>query len=134
MAAVFVFCSTKYALKIHSPGQLVFGGDIILPMKHTVDWELLRQQKKKNVIEIPGAKIIEELTMTKKVGDKFIVTNHFVLTYEMTYDSPFELMQFCSNVTVVIQYGAIKLVKIHVVLSQINLAQTLNILNVEEHV
>ena len=62
------------------------------------------------------------------------MTNHFVLTYEMTYDSPFELMQFCSNVTVVIQYGAIKLVKIHVVLSQINLAQTLNILNVEEHV
>ena len=26
-------------------GQLIFGSDIILPIKHRVDWALMRQQK-----------------------------------------------------------------------------------------
>ena len=29
---------------MHSLRQLIFGLDIVIPIKHTVDWELMRQQ------------------------------------------------------------------------------------------
>ena len=36
-------------LKRYSPGQLVFGRDTIIPIKHKVDWELIRQQKQTQI-------------------------------------------------------------------------------------
>ena len=36
--AAFVICSTKNRLTGHSPGQLVFGRDMIPPIKHTAVW------------------------------------------------------------------------------------------------
>ena len=41
-AAEFAMRSTTNGLKGYSTGQLVFGRDIILPIKHKVDWELMR--------------------------------------------------------------------------------------------
>ena len=35
--------STTNSLKGYSTGQLLFVRDIILPKKHTMDWELIRQ-------------------------------------------------------------------------------------------
>ena len=44
-AAAFVIFSTENRLKYYIPGQLVFGRDIILLIKYTVDKELIRQRK-----------------------------------------------------------------------------------------
>ena len=44
-AAAFEIFSTTNNLKDYSPGNLIFGRDIILPIKHKVDWELIRQRK-----------------------------------------------------------------------------------------
>ena len=38
-AAAFVIISTTDRLKAYIPGQLIFGRDIILPIKRTMDWE-----------------------------------------------------------------------------------------------
>ena len=43
-AAEFAFCSTTNRLKGYSQVQLLFVHDIVLPIKHTVDWELIRQK------------------------------------------------------------------------------------------
>ena len=43
-AAAFVIFLTTNGLKGYIPGQLVFDCDIILPIKHKMDWELIRQQ------------------------------------------------------------------------------------------
>ena len=37
-AAEFAICWIIDRKKGYSPGQLIFGNDIILPIKHTVDW------------------------------------------------------------------------------------------------
>ena len=37
-AASFAILSTKIRIKGHSLGQLVFGHDMILPIKHKLDW------------------------------------------------------------------------------------------------
>ena len=48
-AAEFSIRSTKTWLKGYIPVQLVFGHDIILPIKHKVYWELIRQQKQPQI-------------------------------------------------------------------------------------
>ena len=45
-AAAFSILSTENRLKDYSPGQFLFGRDIIIPIKYTVDKELIRQQKR----------------------------------------------------------------------------------------
>ena len=44
-AAAFAIISTTNRLKGYSPVQLIFGRDMILPIKHTVDWGLNSQKK-----------------------------------------------------------------------------------------
>ena len=44
-AAVFVIISTTNILKGYSLVQLIFVRDMILPIKHRVDWYLIRQKK-----------------------------------------------------------------------------------------
>ena len=43
--AAFAIRSTTNRQKNYSPGQLIFGRDMILQIKHRVDWELIRQRK-----------------------------------------------------------------------------------------
>ena len=44
-AAAFAILSTTNSQKGYSPGKLIFGRDMILPIKHRADWKLIRQQK-----------------------------------------------------------------------------------------
>ena len=37
-AAAFIICSTTSIQKGYSRGQLIFGRDMILPIKHRMDW------------------------------------------------------------------------------------------------
>ena len=43
--SAFAIFSTTNGKKGYSTGQLIFGRDMILPIKHTVDWELINQRK-----------------------------------------------------------------------------------------
>ena len=48
-AAESTINSTTNMLRFYSPVQLVFGCDMILPIKYKVDWELIHQQKKRKI-------------------------------------------------------------------------------------
>ena len=48
-AAEFEIRSTTNRKKGYSPGQLIFGHDMILLIKHRVNWELIRQQKQTQI-------------------------------------------------------------------------------------
>ena len=48
-AAVFAICSTSNMLNGYSTGKLGFVHDIILPIKHKVGWEIIRQQKQAQI-------------------------------------------------------------------------------------
>ena len=51
-ASLFVIRSKTNRLKGYSPGQLIFGCDMIILIKDTVDWELLRQRKPSTNLKI----------------------------------------------------------------------------------
>ena len=40
-AAAFAIRPTTNSMKVYSAGQMIFVCDTILPIKHTVDWELI---------------------------------------------------------------------------------------------
>ena len=44
-AAALSIIYTTNGLKVYTWGKLSFGRDIILPIKNTVDWELIHHQK-----------------------------------------------------------------------------------------
>ena len=48
-AAEFSIRSTTNRKKCYSPGQLIFGRDMIILIKHGVDWELTRQRKQTQI-------------------------------------------------------------------------------------
>ena len=53
----FAILSTTNSLKGYSPGQLLFVRDMIIPIKHKVDWGLILQRKQTQINKDVSAKI-----------------------------------------------------------------------------
>ena len=105
-AVAFVICSTTNRQRGYSPGQLIFGRDIIIQIKHRVDWELIRQRKQ---IQINRDKALDNkhrFDYDYKVGDKIMLTNHTTYKYETPYKVPFVTTQCFTKGTVTLKYGA----------------------------
>ena len=62
--------STANRLRGYTPGQLIFGSDMILPIKHMVDWEVILQKKQTQIINITFVKIVNEYTTAIKLEIK----------------------------------------------------------------
>ena len=74
-AAAFVVISMYHTTKGKSPGQIVFGQDMILPINHVADWRYIRQSKQ---AQIDKDVICENTTIIDHdyvLGDKVITLN-----------------------------------------------------------
>ena len=92
--------------KVYSPGQLLSFRDIIIMIKHKVDWELLCQ---KNQAQINKYNILENrhrLDFDYKVRDKIMLTKHTAYKYETPYMVTFVIKKYFANGTVKLQNGA----------------------------
>ena len=56
--------------------QLVFGRDIIIPIKHTVDWESISQKNHMQINKDNIRKNRNQVDHNYDIGDKLIFTNH----------------------------------------------------------
>ena len=104
---------------------------MILPIKHTVDWELICQRKKTKINKYNIQKNDKSIDHDYKFGYELILNNNVAYKYETPYKGPFVVEQFWTNVTVALQCCEKKIGIIYAVLRHIHLMQTLNILNVE---
>ena len=75
-AAAFSIPSTTNRQKGYSPGQLLFCCDMILLIKHRVDWELILQKNQTQMNRDNTQKNKHRVDYDHKVGDKVIITNH----------------------------------------------------------
>ena len=75
-AAAFSILSTTNSQNVYSPIQFIFGRDIIFPIKHRVDWELIRQQNQTQINRDNTRENKYIVDYDYKVGDKFMLTNH----------------------------------------------------------
>ena len=75
-AATFEILSTTNRQRVYSPGQLIFFRDMIILIKHRVDWELIRQRKKTKINKDNTCENKHRVDYDYKVRDKFMLTNH----------------------------------------------------------
>ena len=84
-AESFPIHSTKNRLKVYIPGQLVFGCDMIILIKHNMDWRLIRHQNQTQINKDNIHKNIKIVDHDYKVGDKFMLDNHTAYKYETPF-------------------------------------------------
>ena len=87
-AAVFVIRSTTNRQKGQIPGQLIFGYDMILPIKHTVDWELIIQRNHTQTNQDSISENRHRVDHDYKVGDNAMLTKHTVYPFLITQCLP----------------------------------------------
>ena len=63
-------------LKAYSPGQLVFGCDMILPIKQMVDYKLIRQKKQAQINKDNICENGNRVDHHYRVGDNIMLNNH----------------------------------------------------------
>ena len=76
--AAFAIVSKTNRQKFYIPGQLIFGRDMIISIKNTVDGEMIRHQKQIQIIKYDIHKNRHIFEYDYKVGDDAMFTNHTV--------------------------------------------------------
>ena len=118
MFAIFSTISWK---KGYSPRQLIFGRDMLLLIKHRLDWELIGKKKHTQIDICNARKNKHRVYYDYKFGYKVMLTNHTAYKYKTRYNVPFVITQCCVNGTVLLKYVAKTLLIIFFsVLSHIN--------------
>ena len=82
---------------------------MILPIKHKLDLELIRQWMKTQINKYNIRKNIKWVDHVYSVGDKFMLNNRVAYKYEIMYKVPFGITHWWTNWTVTLQYGSIKI-------------------------
>ena len=96
-------------MKGYSPGQLVFSRDMIIPIKHTVDWELILHRKQTKINKDNICENRHRVDHYYKVGDTVILTKHTAYKYETPYMDPFMITQCFTNDILELKYSATKI-------------------------
>ena len=105
--ADFVFLCTYHRAKGKSPGQLVFGQDMILPINHVADCKYIRQRKQAQ-IEIDA--ILKNSTIIDYdyiVEYQVMIKIKTTFKYENSFKGPYEIVQIWTNRSVTLQTVAV---------------------------
>lgn len=106
-AAAFAVRSTYHTTLQKSPGQLVFGRDMILNIKHTANWEYIRQRKQKLIEKNNQAENAKRKAHDYQAGDRVMLRKGSENKYEQPYSGPHPIQQVNTNGTVRLQIGAV---------------------------
>ena len=106
--AAFSIRSTTNRQKCYSLGTFIFGSDVILPIKHMVDWELVRQEKQAQINKDNIRENIHRVDHDYKVRDNNMLNKDTTYKYETPYTGPFVITQCFINDMLELQYGATK--------------------------
>jgi transposase InsO family protein len=106
-ATAYAVRSTYHTTLQATPGQLVFGRDMIFNVKHTANWKLIKERKQK-IIDYNNerenkSRIAHEYTINEKV----LLLRHDANKYERPYDGPYEITAVYQNGTVQIRKGCV---------------------------
>ena len=82
---------------------------MILLIKHTVGWELIRQKKKDQISKDDICKNSKRVEYNYKIRDKGMLTNNSSLKYETPYNEQFYITKCWTNSMVTLHFGVIKI-------------------------
>jgi hypothetical protein len=99
-ATAFAICSTFHTTLNHTPGQLVFGRDMIFNIKHKANWEFIRQKKQNLIDKNNERENAGRIPHVYNIGDKVLLKRGTENKYEAPYTGPFLVEQINNNGTV----------------------------------
>jgi hypothetical protein len=106
-ATAFAVRSTFHTTLKKSPGQLIFGRDMILNVKHEANWEYIKQQKQQRINKNNERENQKRLPHVYSVGDKVLLHRGTEYKYEIPYEGPYAVLAVNDNGTVRLQMKAV---------------------------
>ena len=107
-ATAFAVRSTYHTTLKKTPGQLVFGRDMIFNIKHVANWEYIRANKQKLINKNNKAENAKRVEHLYKEGDKVLLRRGTENKYETPYKGPFDILKVNDNGTVHLKVGAVE--------------------------
>ena len=106
-ATAFAVRSTYHTTLGKTPGQLVFGQDMIFNVEHTANWEYICQKKQAKINKNNERENSTRIPHTYQPGDKVMLKIGTENKYEQPNSGPHTIMGVHDNGTVRLQIGAI---------------------------
>src|SRR5687767_4251471 len=107
-ATAFAVRSTYHTTLKKTPGQLVFGRDMIFNIQHIANWEYIRQNKQKLIENNNKAENAKRIEHSYKVGDPVLVKRGTENKYKSPYRGPYDILKVNDNGTVCLRVGAVE--------------------------
>ena len=102
-ATAFAIRSTYHTTLQKSPGQLVFGRDMILNIQHIANWEIIKKRKHRRINKNNKYENRKRISYNYKIGDKVLLKRGTENKYETPYAGPFAILRVNDNGTVYLQ-------------------------------
>jgi len=99
-ATAFAVRSTFHTTLHKSPGQLVFGRYMILNIKHTANWDYIRQRKQKIINKNNQRENSKRVEHHYQEGDKVLLRRGTENKQEQPYTGPHTILTVADNGTV----------------------------------
>jgi hypothetical protein len=106
-ATAFAVRSTYHTALRATPGQLVFGRDMILNVQHIADWTAIKAYKQNLIRKNNRIENLKRIPYNYRVGDQVMIENHRANKYEQPYKGPYLIQQVNTNGTVRLKMGAV---------------------------
>jgi hypothetical protein len=106
-ATCFAVRSTYHTTLQKTPGQLVFGRDMILNIQHTANWEYIKQRKQALIRKNNQRENAKRIAHTYSIGDQVMLKRGTENKYEQPYTGPHTILEVFMNGTVRLQKGAV---------------------------
>jgi len=106
-AAAFAIRSTYHTTLMGTPGQLVFGRDMIFNIQHVADWKKIKLNKQRIIKKNNQNENNKRIAYEYKVGDKILYENTLARKMEPPRTGPYKIIEIHNNGTVTIKRGAI---------------------------
>ena len=101
-AVCWAIRSTFHTTLQATPGQLVFGRDMIFNIKHQADWQLIRERKRSRMEENNERENKKRLAHDYAVGDKVLVEKPDYHKMEASKEGPYTILRVHANGTLTI--------------------------------
>jgi hypothetical protein len=107
-ATAWAIRSTYHTVLEATPGQLVFGRDMVLPIKFKADWARIITRKQNQINRDNARENLQRRHHEYKIGDQILMTKPGI-TRKMAAprDGPFEIIKINTNGTVRIRRNAV---------------------------
>ena len=106
-ATAFAVRSTYHTTLQKSPGQLVFGRDMILNIQHQANWEMIKQRKQQIIKKNNLQENTKRIPHDYKVGDQVLLSKGTENKYETPYSGPHTILQVFNNGTVCLKVNGV---------------------------